>query len=661
MGRIPQYEAFQNPSQVTPSTIDAVAAPYKLGEKVADQGLKLSSYMKQAEEETKLNETSNEFQRGLIDLEDQYKQQRALNPDGAAKELDGEVKAFAEGYNEKFANNYALKNKWKRMSDNIRTNVFERTTQWENQQKIMNFGTSIEKSVTNIEAMAYQSGDLNQLDGFLKTADQTIDAGKLFMNPAKLEEARMKTRNTVAKGLMYGAIEKDPLAAKAVLDSGKYNETFNADQLRTFDSQITQQLTRQVAQAEKAAKLRFDDPAKWAKAQGNEFVPDIVAAQVNAGTPSARARILDNDEAKQMAAMVGNINSPEQLTNFVTDLSNEYGAYTPNVMNDLTREGKLSPAYSMLLSMAHKDDYLDGTTANSEEINTMFDLVNSPNNEAGEKRVVELAKNRLAVDGNMITRTNPEGFEAKYNSKFDEIGRIMTSEGWGAAVEDVRKQGLDLAYAQYNKVRDPDKATDFAVDWMKRGTSIMEYNGEKFRIPGNYDSNLIQPALKILGAKPVHLRESNGIIVDIKEKSVLESAHWVASPDLTSLRLVTDKGEPLINKSGRVAEYNFLELAAIGRKARSIDETPRSKMLGRTISSILGPEAETADLNEIVDIIVNRKARPGSPLPKSKQPTASGKSETAPIDQFEEDIIGKIPNRGQLIDVEPPTNPEAGN
>lgn len=309
MGKIPEFTRTVLPQTAQYGLVDAArtAGEAKAGQLRYDasitesnrhMGNEITSQLNQiklreaeATNTTWVNENVIAYKRDLADQQDAQRQARAGNPNNFHKDFDKDAEKIAADY-VKAAPSEAARIALKQTASGIRASAYEENLGWEKQRKVEQFGESMDRTAGNLGALAYRAGqdgtDLEKSGLFNDVAASTV-AGSTFIAPDKLEGLSRTMKKNVVSNYMEGLFDKNPAAAKTLLNSKKYDSILGADEIERFDSKIKAQerieIGDDVSDIETAAKMGIEVP--------KDKITSVIGKLEDAGMQEQARRLRD--------------------------------------------------------------------------------------------------------------------------------------------------------------------------------------------------------------------------------------------------------------------------------------------------------------------------------------------------------------------------------
>lgn len=553
--------------------------------------------------------TRPDFQMGLLNAIEESKME-AETPDQMTELYLEKSRSIYDDLYQNAPNQFAkrkLEEKFSQYQTAYGSQILQVQAQENQNLRILSVGQTIDKYTSQI-------GVNGNYDAHMAAIDQAITDAGAFTSPLEQEKLRLQA-NAQAKQvkLDYELSNNNFKEVTRLINDETFSEGLGVKEIQGYRDAITK--TKDLLESK-----RYTDGAAYAEIMGATTTEEKVAIQ---GGDPATASVIPNDRAKQMVGQISTFRSEQDIFNLMEQLENEHGDYTPNAVNDLVKNG-LPPQYKYMFNLAISDSTFDGKIENAEQIALSFKLARS--REEG-KSMVELAKNYLTVDGNMISRTSPDGFEAKFNNKFDDMARIYEKEG-REDIAFIKEQTLSLAYASYSKNRDVDNAIDFAMKGLENGNQIIDDADEQYRVPTSVNKTLMLDGMDKALQTPVAVYNENKVLEQYLGDKVKEQGYWASNDTMTGLVLKSMKGEPLTYTDGRIVEYKYSELEKMGKKVREDLVARPSAMTGAVLFGLGEPEPKKPEPKKKPKIVI-KDGRPMLPEFRNK-----GKSNTPILEEF---------------------------
>jgi hypothetical protein len=398
--------------------------------------------------------------------------------------------------------------------------------------------TSINKAANLVRQGMYD--DANLMVGYI------YEDAATFKSAADITELKGKISNTLEVARLDGLFEKNNLSEVRTLIN-KPESTLSAKQQETYRDAIRRQ-------EEKLADMAVKDPVGYLMAtnQNPKNIDDVVSFQDKQGINQYNARVMSDDQARDMALQVNNITSPASMTQFLVQLKQNYGKYTPNAVSDLVKQ-KIPPQFGYMLQMANEDP-----VKYSKPIELMFDVINTKKEDFNK-----LTSNNLNASNDTL-----ENFKNKLFTELEDDNQLMANEGLSSSsVSMIQETTLDLAKAHFNKYKNIDDAISFASDTLRNGYDIGDYNGSKFRISPDYNRDSIEGGLEFaMSDINVMAEYYDPVISKMVGDGLKDNGVFVTNADFSGLNLRSEDGDLLRDKGGRVINLKFNDLDKIYRK-----------------------------------------------------------------------------------------------
>jgi hypothetical protein len=352
MATIPEYskgviKQRQVAQTADPNAIqDAGATAFGVA-KLADVGYELAQKHKEANDTTWMNAAVIENKRKKIELEAQYKEQRKSNPFGFAKEFDKEMAKIDDEYI-KAAPSKEAALVFKDTTAKMNLSQYESNLLWENSAKVSLYADRVDKSVDNMKMLAFRAGKEGRpIDDILKDVDATtVSLSTLQPDKAQLSESNQKMKRDVVYNYMSAFASADPEAAKAELDSKKYDTVLGADKLENLykisetNDPVQAEIVRQMYDMNELADMSPTDYLSGIKGIEDSIKDKLMKGEITPKTSSSLKNQLKTLTGKKVAESTNMLGYqyPEASTVFDTQLPSQYrGEAMREVFYDLSQ------------------------------------------------------------------------------------------------------------------------------------------------------------------------------------------------------------------------------------------------------------------------------------------------------------------------------------
>lgn len=229
----------------------------------------------QAKNTTWVNEQAIQYKKTVADAQDTALRARAGNPEGAAKDMDTLLQKHATDILSAAPSADAQRAIQSSLGS-IREGAYEENLQWERGRKAELYAGSIERSADNLNVLAYRAGQkgmaqgqtksgapMGSIEDLLKNADASAIAGSTIVSgPEKVAKIRETMRRGVITNYLKGLTETDPVKAKEVIASGKYDKELDAHELQAALDDVHQETERRKSEARLQLSDDMDDVSK---------------------------------------------------------------------------------------------------------------------------------------------------------------------------------------------------------------------------------------------------------------------------------------------------------------------------------------------------------------------------------------------------------------
>lgn len=213
----------------------------------------------EAKNTTWTNENVIEYKRQMSERLDQMRQERSGSPENFRKDFDKEMKDLADDFAKKAPSANAQQAIRGSMTE-IRSRAFDTNIEWERRRKAEMYAESIERGAESLNVMSLRRGQNGEsIDDLLNDADASAVAGSTIVSgPEKVAQIRDTMREGIITNYIEGLSEKRPGEAKKLLNSGKYDDDLEADQIQRLQGVIDSQIERNKAKV----RLEINDDLK---------------------------------------------------------------------------------------------------------------------------------------------------------------------------------------------------------------------------------------------------------------------------------------------------------------------------------------------------------------------------------------------------------------
>lgn len=266
----------------------------------------------------------------------------------------------------------------------------------------------------------------------------------------------------------------------------------NKDYIKGLGEEITynQKNTLQKAII-KNEKLKETDPAQYAINNNIEpTIENVLAIQVEKGIAPENARILSNEQAKNLHTDLMNATDGNDFVSTVVSVKNQYGDYTKNILKyDLAKADtpKLIK-YAMQL--------IPSDITRIEDTADAMALLYNIKDEGVLKESFIQTKKAKGDDANMTD------FDAQVYEKLGDFTQGLRNSGYSESqIATAQDMALKIAQSHYVSKKDKDSAVDFAFNTMTAGTQIIATDSNRkifVNIPDEYDAETITQGLDAL-------------------------------------------------------------------------------------------------------------------------------------------------------------------
>jgi hypothetical protein len=377
-----------------------------------------------------------------------------------------------------------------------------------------------------------------------------------------------------ASFLAAGGAE-NPSRAKALLNSGYLDEILDVETRVKLEDNFTRKIEaerkRAVAAAEKALKLRADDPYTYFEMSGLSLDDNVEAQSRLTGDPSS-ASVMGSKTAKALANQFNSVKDVSQFEELYGQIESEYGEYAPNALNDLSKAG-LNNNKRIAATLIEKNP----SPTNTDTLQALFEISNMKDPSGKEIDVQQAAKNYLLSKGSVDTVKEVNEEALKQASEWIEVQ--VSGKANAGDVQFINNTVKDLAAYYTVKGYTEEQAATKATEWLTDGSVILSTNGHKYMLPESILSSdgLIQTPVKdIVDKKLENIDPENVFFMEQTVGNVLSkqnyvetiksSGGWINSRDGKSLLLVDGDGLFVFDSKGENIKIDVQELEIENRK-----------------------------------------------------------------------------------------------
>lgn len=249
-------------NQVDLSAIGRAGDGFRQAADVADVAGAYVERERQAINATKLNKSMLDYQKDLMLESEKLQQENMATPEGFATMFETRSKEIAKQYEESFSDR-DVKRAFADNVGNVQLKYFNQNLNWQRDRNITLAAERLEDAAQTINTMAFRGGDINEL---FKEAEASAVAGSTFLAPEVVENQLETMKAGIVNSRLQGMIQNGRVGeAKALLDSGKYDEFLGGDGLakgygaiQTRQKQIEAEFKKQQAEQQAIIESRFD-------------------------------------------------------------------------------------------------------------------------------------------------------------------------------------------------------------------------------------------------------------------------------------------------------------------------------------------------------------------------------------------------------------------
>lgn len=266
----------------------------------------------------------------------------------------------------------------------------------------------------------------------------------------------------------------------------------NKDYIKGLGEEITYNQKNALQRAIiKNEKLKETDPAQYAINNNIEpTIENVLAIQAEKGIAPENARILSNEQAKNLHTDLMNATDGNDFVSTVVSVKNQYGDYTKNILKyDLAKaDTPKLVKYAMQL--------IPSDITRIEDTADAMALLYNFKDEGVLKESFIQTKKAKGDDANMTD------FDAQVYEKLSDFTQGLRNSGYSESqIANAQDMALKIAQSHYVSKKDKDSAVDFAFNTMTAGTQTIatDSNGKIFvNIPDEYDAETITQGLDAL-------------------------------------------------------------------------------------------------------------------------------------------------------------------
>jgi len=282
-----------------------------------------------------------------------------------------------------------------------------------------------------------------------------------------------------------------------------------------------------------------DDSAMAAQQYGATTPDQMVAIQGRLGIPPRFAQVINKDDALQMMQEVSQFENGDDVIAFVSKISEEYGPYKTNALQDLRQKSDMKPATEAALDIASL-----GVADYKQHVDLLF----------------KAGKFGDDVVGKAFTNNGYKAAQINENvqTKFLPYLTAMQNEG-DDGVEDRRNVIIALAKSRMNQTLDGDysEAVEFALQPISERYAIRQSNGVEFRVPMQHQPDAVENAVDDIISK--NLKE---MVKDSGNDAYRYNGEVkpFLSPDEDGIMFRDMNNETLVDKAGQEILFTFQEM-----------------------------------------------------------------------------------------------------
>ena len=295
-------------------------------------------------------------------------------------------------------------------------------------------------------------------------------------------------------------------------------------------------------------------------------IDNIVAAQIMKGIPLSKVDILTKGQGDRVATLLKSNSPTSDKIRSLRLLQSTYGKWYPQVMGQLTRDGKVSSTETFLGALDTNDPDLP---AIDQALNTSKKELES---NISTERLQDLQSSMQgSLDGKTSRSTIFPGFTkaAKYNRKlsdFEDSYLSFAANGTSKFLNNTKSFMNSVALSIMNQ----DKTISGSDAWLKASEKIAgKFNyttlgGKTQRVPIQFSSDMVSKYAKRQEEKlkdfPFVLsRQSNGMMLNRSDVLTMnvKTGGWVTSPNNDGWQWVRQDGALLRDEKGNSFEFKF--------------------------------------------------------------------------------------------------------
>lgn len=238
-------------AQAAMKGVDAVGA-------ATDMKLRYDTMEAQANNASWVNAQATEYRKHLYDNMDTLRKQREGNPQNFHKDFEEQMGKETGRFMETAPSDAARGQLEETMRD-MRGGFYASNIEWERGRNLSIFGERMDQTADNLRTIAYrrgQAGEALEDSGIDGDIEASVVTGAAVVAPEKLGNIRSTMKKGVASEYFAGLAQADPLRAKELLKSGKYDDALGADGIQAAEGIIEQEEKK--AQAKVKSELQVD-------------------------------------------------------------------------------------------------------------------------------------------------------------------------------------------------------------------------------------------------------------------------------------------------------------------------------------------------------------------------------------------------------------------
>lgn len=198
-----------------------------------------------ADEKTKVNQASIDFQKESFDLNQSMRDQYKGNPKGystAYSEAQAELK---QKYSDSLESREA-KEAFGLSADRLNLSYYQQNVGWQKQRSAAIYGERVKDAADKNAVLAYRAAQSGEtIDQFLKNADANAVASSGVVSPERVANVREESRSAAVTSYIQGLIDNDNLvAAEAMVNSGKYDQDLGVSKISSLSNSIEKELKK---------------------------------------------------------------------------------------------------------------------------------------------------------------------------------------------------------------------------------------------------------------------------------------------------------------------------------------------------------------------------------------------------------------------------------